>query len=117
MRLKKLYLKGFKSFGRPSLIGFSDRVTAIVGPNGSGKSNIIDAIKWVFGEQSKKELRASEKFDMIFAGSENLPPAGSAYVELVFEENGEEITVARELKRTGENTYYLNGSSVRLKDI
>jgi len=117
LRLKKLYLKGFKSFGRPSLIGFSDRVTAIVGPNGSGKSNIIDAIKWVFGEQSKKELRASEKFDMIFAGSENLPPAGSAYVELVFEENGEEITVARELKRTGENTYYLNGSPVRLKDI
>ncbi|PLV56210.1 chromosome segregation protein SMC [Thermotoga sp. SG1] len=117
MRLKKLFLKGFKSFGRPSLITFSDRVTAIVGPNGSGKSNIIDAIKWVFGEQSKKELRASEKFDMIFSGSENLPPAGSAYVELVFEENGEEITVARELKRTGENTYYLNGSPVRLKDI
>jgi len=115
--LKKLFLKGFKSFGRPSLITFSDRVTAIVGPNGSGKSNIIDAIKWVFGEQSKKELRASEKFDMIFSGSENLPPAGSAYVELVFEENGEEITVARELKRTGENTYYLNGSPVRLKDI
>lgn len=92
-------------------------MTAIVGPNGSGKSNIIDAIKWVFGEQSKKELRASEKFDMIFSGSESLPPAGSAYVELVFEENGEEITVARELKRTGENTYYLNGSPVRLKDI
>lgn len=115
--MKKLFLKGFKSFGRPSLITFSDRVTAIVGPNGSGKSNIIDAIKWVFGEQSKKELRASEKFDMIFSGSENLPPAGSAYVELVFEENGEEITVARELKRTGENTYYLNGSPVRLKDI
>jgi len=115
--LKKLFLKGFKSFGRPSLITFSDRVTAIVGPNGSGKSNIIDAIKWVFGEQSKKELRASEKFDMIFSGSESLPPAGSAYVELVFEENGEEITVARELKRTGENTYYLNGSPVRLKDI
>jgi chromosome segregation protein len=117
LRLKKLFLKGFKSFGRPSLITFSDRVTAIVGPNGSGKSNIIDAIKWVFGEQSKKELRASEKFDMIFSGSESLPPAGSAYVELVFEENGEEITVARELKRTGENTYYLNGSPVRLKDI
>ncbi|MCD6551308.1 chromosome segregation protein SMC [Thermotoga sp.] len=117
MRLKKLFLKGFKSFGRPSLITFSDQITAIVGPNGSGKSNIIDAIKWVFGEQSKKELRASEKFDMIFSGSENLPPAGAAYVELVFEEDGEEITVARELKRTGENTYYLNGSPVRLKDI
>ncbi|PLV59901.1 chromosome segregation protein SMC [Thermotoga sp. KOL6] len=117
MRLRKLFLKGFKSFGRPSSLTFSDRITAIVGPNGSGKSNIIDAIKWVFGEQSKKELRASEKFDMIFSGSENLPPSGSAYVELVFEDGDEGITVARELKRTGENTYYLNGVPVRLKDI
>ena len=117
LKLKSIYLKGFKSFGRPSILNFSDRITAIVGPNGSGKSNLIDAIRWVFGEQSKKELRASEKFDVLFSGSENLPPAGSAYVELVFEDDAGEVRVARELKRTGENYYYLNGVPTRLKDI
>jgi len=98
-------------------LNLSEGITAIVGPNGSGKSNIIDAIRWVFGEHSMKQLRAGEKFDVLFAGSEKFPPASSAYVELTFENEGEVLKIARELSRDGKNNYYINGTPVRLKDI
>jgi len=117
LKLRSIFLKGFKSFAKPTLLNLSEGITAIVGPNGSGKSNIIDAIRWVFGEHSMKQLRAGEKFDVLFAGSEKFPPANSAYVELSFEDNGEILKIARELSRDGRNNYYINGSPVRLKDI
>jgi len=74
VKLERIFLHGFKSFAKPTRIVVADGVTAIVGPNGGGKSNVVDAIRWVFGEQSMKELRAGEKYDVIFAGSvEDLP--------------------------------------------
>ncbi|HIP92596.1 MAG TPA: hypothetical protein EYH25_04010, partial [Thermotoga sp.] len=109
MKLRSIFLKGFKSFAKPTLLNLSEGITAIVGPNGSGKSNIIDAIRWVFGEHSMKQLRAGEKFDVLFAGSEKFPPASSAYVELSFENNGEILKISRELSRDGKNNYYING--------
>lgn len=117
IKLKEIYINGFKSFGRPVKIPISPRITAIVGPNGSGKSNIVEAIQWVFGEHSLKQLRASEKFDMIFKGNGKTPSARSAFVELTFDFNGREYKIARKLDASGENTYYLNGESARLKDI
>ena len=75
MKLERIFLHGFKSFAKPTKIPVANGVTAIVGPNGGGKSNIVDAIRWVFGEQSMKELRAGEKYDVIFAGSAAPEPA------------------------------------------
>jgi len=117
MKLKKIKVHGFKSFANPVELDISPNITAIVGPNGSGKSNILDAIKWLFGEHSLKSLRADEKYDLIFAGSDNLPPARRAYVELVFESDGNIVSVAREITRDGKGVYYINGKSARLKDI
>lgn len=117
MRLKSMFLHGFKSFARPTRLSFAEGVTAIVGPNGGGKSNVVDAIRWVFGEQSMRQLRAEEKFDVIFAGSSTSPAGSFAYVELTFEHNGDTFTVARMLSNDGKNVYMLNGESVRLKDI
>jgi len=110
-------LHGFKSFAKPTRLYFADKVTAIVGPNGGGKSNIVDAIRWVFGEQSMKQLRADEKYDVIFAGSSTMPAASSAYVEIVFENENDRIVVSRMLTNDGKNLYMLNGETVRLKDI
>ncbi|MEJ5230045.1 MAG: chromosome segregation protein SMC [Pseudothermotoga sp.] len=117
MKLLNMTLHGFKSFARPTRVFFADKVTAIVGPNGGGKSNIVDAIRWVFGEQSMKQLRAEEKYDVIFAGSSAVPAASSAYVELVFKHDDEKLVVSRMLTNDGKNTYMLNGETVRLKDI
>ncbi|MCS7174279.1 chromosome segregation protein SMC [Pseudothermotoga sp.] len=117
MRLKSMLLHGFKSFAKPTRLSFAEGVTAIVGPNGGGKSNIVDAIRWVFGEQSMRQLRAEEKFDVIFAGSSMAPAGSFAYVELTFEHDGDTFTVARMLSNDGKNIYMLNGESVRLKDI
>ncbi len=118
MKLRKIFIQGFKSFADPVELTISDGITAIVGPNGSGKSNIMDAIKWLFGQQSLKNLRADEKYDLIFAGSENLPPSRKAFVELTFEtEDGAFLTVARELTREGKNTFLINRKPSRLKDI
>ncbi|AEH52009.1 chromosome segregation protein SMC [Pseudothermotoga thermarum] len=117
MKLKSMFLHGFKSFARPTRLNFADGITVIVGPNGGGKSNIVDAVRWVFGEQSMKQLRADEKSDVIFAGSASQPAAQSAYVELVFENENETISVARQLTADGKNTYFLNGQPARLKDI
>ncbi len=117
MRLKSMFLQGFKSFARPTKLTFSDGITVIVGPNGGGKSNIVDAVRWAFGEQSMKQLRADEKSDVIFVGSASHPAAQMAYVELIFENGSETISVARQLTVDGKNTYMLNGQPVRLKDI
>ncbi|WP_083638865.1 MULTISPECIES: chromosome segregation protein SMC [unclassified Thermosipho (in: thermotogales)] len=115
--LKEIFLKGFKSFGKPTKIPISPNITAIVGPNGSGKSNIVEAIQWVLGEHSLKNLRASEKFDVIFKGSKKYSASKSAYVELTFDFNNVEYKIARELNTSGENTYFINGEKARLKDI
>jgi len=117
VKLKEIFLKGFKSFANPTVLPISPDITVIVGPNGSGKSNIVEAIQWAFGEHSLKELRATDKNDVIFKGSENVRPARSAYVELTFEFDGETVKIARELTMEGNNTYYINGDIARLKDI
>ena len=115
MKLERIFLHGFKSFAKPTKIPVANGVTAIVGPNGGGKSNIVDAIRWVFGEQSMKELRAGEKYDVIFAGSG--AAVSSAYVELNFRNAKESISVSRLLTSDGKNFYKMNGENVRLRDI
>lgn len=117
MKLRRIFIQGFKSFANPTTLEISDGITAIVGPNGSGKSNILDAIRWVTGGHSLKNLRADEKYDLIFAGSEKYPPARKAFVEMVFDDEGEELSVAREITRDGKSGFYINGNPVRLKDI
>ncbi len=117
MKLKRIVLHGFKSFANRTVIRVADGITAIIGPNGSGKSNILDAVRWLFGEHSLKTLRADEKYDVIFAGSDRVPPSGKARVEMVFEMDGEEVSIAKELSRDGKISYYMNDRVVRLKDI
>jgi len=124
MRLKSLELKGFKSFANDTLIHFNEPVIGIVGPNGSGKSNIVDAIRWVLGEQKGKELRLENMSDVIFNGTKKRKPAPVAQVSLTFENNlgilpseYHEVVVARVLYRSGESEYKLNGVTCRLKDI
>lgn len=124
MFLKKIELKGFKSFANREEIIIEDGITAIVGPNGSGKSNISDAIKWVLGEQSAKSLRGSKMEDVIFSGTERRKALGYAEVNLVFNnEYGKlpieynEVSIKRRLFKTGESEYYINKNNCRLKDI
>ncbi|MDI3472231.1 MAG: chromosome segregation protein [Thermotogaceae bacterium] len=117
MKLKKIIIDGFKSFGRPVSINISENITAIVGPNGSGKSNVVDAIRWVFGEHSYKNLRTVKKNDILFSGSNGTSASNRAYVKLIFEDDGKEIDVSREMLRDGKNIYMLNGEVVRLKDL
>jgi len=123
--LKKFKAIGFKSFANPIELTFSDPMIGIVGPNGSGKSNIVDAIKWVLGEQSKKVLRGKGAADIIFHGSKDKEENPYAMVSLTFDNsnkilhtNEEEVTVARKLTRaTGVNEYFINGEICRMKDI
>lgn len=124
MRLKGLELQGFKSFPDKTVINFDDGITAIVGPNGSGKSNISDAVRWVLGEQSTKNLRGSKMEDVIFAGTQKRSAVGFAEVSLMIDNSDgtlpseyNEITVTRRLYRSGESEYYINRSMVRLRDI
>ncbi len=124
MFLKKIKIKGFKSFANTINLKFDIPITAIVGPNGSGKSNIVDAVRWVLGEQSAKNLRGSEMADVIFAGSEKLPPSSSAEVSL-FLDNSErildietdEVKISREVTQDGSSDYLINDSKCRLKDV
>lgn len=124
MRLKSIQIHGFKSFGEKTIINFNENLIAIVGPNGSGKSNIIDAVKWVFGEQKNKSLRTEKNIDVIFAGSENKKPMNYAEVSLIFDNSDNylnidysEVEITRRLYKTGDNEYFLNKSKCRLKDI
>ncbi|MBW2498405.1 MAG: chromosome segregation protein SMC, partial [Deltaproteobacteria bacterium] len=127
MRIKSLQVHGFKSFVERTVFGFDSGMTCIVGPNGCGKSNVVDAIKWVMGEQSARRLRGKGMEDVIFAGSENRPPIGMAEVALTFDNaDGQappaystysEIEVARRLYRSGESEYLINKQPSRLKDV
>ncbi len=124
MRLKSLEIKGFKSFANDTSIHFGEDVIGIVGPNGSGKSNIVDAIRWVLGEQKSKELRLDQMTSVIFNGTKTRKPAGLAQVSLTFENTKnllpteyQTVTISRILYRTGESEYRLNNVTCRLKDI
>lgn len=124
MRLQGIKLNGFKSFGEKTYIEFDNNLIGIVGPNGSGKSNIIDAIKWVFGEQKNKAMRTTSNTDVIFVGSENKKGMNFAEVTLIFDNKDyylpieySEVAITRKLYKTGENEYYINKKKCRLKDI
>lgn len=124
MRLKKLEISGFKSFAHKTDLEFPDAVSAIVGPNGSGKSNIVDAVRWVLGEQSFKNLRSKSGADLIWSGSATKSAKSYAGVSLHFDNKDgffpidfEEVTIGRKVYRDGLSEYYLCGSQVRLKDI
>jgi len=127
LRIKKIELIGFKSFKDRTVIQFDAGITGIVGPNGCGKSNIVDALVWVMGEMSAKDLRGSSMTDVIFAGAEGYAPAGMAEVSLVLENDGgafpakylkhSEIMVTRRLHRNGESEYFINKEVARLRDI
>ncbi len=124
MFLKSLEIQGFKSFADKVTFSFSPGVTAIVGPNGSGKSNVVDAIRWVLGEQSVKTLRGAKMEDVIFSGSVDRKPVGMAKVTMtldnrlrIFAVDSDEIEVSRTLYRSGESNYMLNKHTCRLKDI
>ncbi|MDR3154002.1 MAG: AAA family ATPase, partial [Deltaproteobacteria bacterium] len=121
MYLKRIEIAGFKSFTERTVVPFSKGISAVVGPNGCGKSNIIDAIRWVMGEQSPKLLRARNMEDLLFNGSKGKPPAALAEVALTLARDTErgqaEISVTRRLYRAGDSEYLINRSPVRLKDV
>ena len=124
MRLQTLEIKGFKSFADKTVIHFNEDVIGVVGPNGCGKSNIVDAIRWVLGEQRSKELRSDKMESVIFNGTKSRKPSGVAEVSLTFENNKgilpteyATVKITRILYRSGESEYQLNGTECRLKDI
>ena len=128
MRLKKLLLAGFKSFVEPTTITLPSDLVGIVGPNGCGKSNVIDAVRWVMGETSARNLRGDSMLDVIFNGTDNRKPVGKASVELVFDNSDDnhapegygqfsEISVKRTLSRDGNSEYLLNRTRCRRRDI
>ena len=124
MRLTTLEIKGFKSFGEKVTIHFDKGVTSIVGPNGSGKSNVVDAIRWVLGEQKTRMLRSEKMENIIFNGTKSRKAANVAEVSLTFENTKNilpteysTVTISRRYYREGESEYLLNGVTCRLKDI
>jgi chromosome segregation protein len=127
LRIKKIELVGFKSFKDRTVIHFDAGITGIVGPNGCGKSNIVDALMWVMGEMSAKDLRGSTMTDVIFAGADGYAPTGMCEVSLTLENDGgpfpikyikhSEVMVTRRLHRSGEGEYFVNKEPSRLKDV
>ncbi|MFD2146484.1 chromosome segregation SMC family protein [Mucilaginibacter antarcticus] len=124
MQLTRLEIKGFKSFGDKITINFNEGVTAIVGPNGCGKSNVVDAIRWVLGEQSTRALRSEKMDNVIFNGTKSRKPANLAEVSLTFDNTRNilptdysQVTLTRKLYRSGDSEYRLNDVQCRLKDI
>ena len=127
MLLKSIKISGFKSFVDPTTVIFPSNLCAVVGPNGCGKSNVIDAVRWVMGEMSAKNLRGDQMSDVIFNGSSARKPVGQATVELIFDNtlgrvkgeyaNYNEISVKRKVTRDGQSNYILNGTKCRRRDI
>src|SRR4029077_983247 len=122
--LKRLEMVGFKSFADKTVFEFGDGITAVVGPNGSGKSNIVDAVRWILGEQSAKTLRGGEMADVIFNGSSSRRSLGLAEVTMTFDNakrtlntDAEEGQITRRVYRSGEGEYLINHQACRLKDI
>ena len=124
MYLKSIEIQGFKSFADRTVLRFGKGVTAVVGPNGSGKSNISDAVRWVLGEQSTKNLRGQSMEDVIFSGTADRRPHGFAEVTLVIDNtdrslgfDNDEVAVTRRYYRSHESEYLINKAVVRLKDV
>ena len=122
--LKRLELVGFKSFADKTRFDFAPGITAVVGPNGSGKSNIVDAVRWILGEQSAKTLRGGEMTDVIFNGSSTRKSLGMAEVTVTFDNarrllavDADEVQITRRVYRDGTGEYLINGQDARLKDI
>lgn len=124
MKLKRIEVSGFKSFGKKAVLEFNSQITAIVGPNGSGKSNVAEAIRFVLGEQSMKSMRGKRGEDLIFNGSQSAGRANRGSVTIVFDNSRrefsidfDEVAIGREVYRDGTNEYFINGSQVRLRDV